>query len=297
MLSMAMTILGLSIIIFVSNKQEKQQVIVKQTEVIMRQERRYPKIPQFMTTGTYRLRTATKVTSSSILGDIHRTQDAVGSSWGIDLSEYGLPEKRYLMTAAHCIMAHDPKSSGRIADTIEIQIRMERPDEKGKMLPFKKWIKCKALIVDVDVDQALLMAEEEIPVIFKLGDRCDVGSPVIAVGCPIGTTPAAKMGTLVSVDPEVCTPVKCQIWQADVPFYFGNSGGPLFDAESEVVIGSLVAGLGAKEGQLVPNLALVIPCIEIRKMLDYNLRIPEPEEAKAEIVPLVPLVPLVPQKK
>lgn len=291
MLSMALTILGLSIIVFVKNQREREPIVYNQTRIVQ-PDHRYPKIPLYLTTGCYRLRTATKV----LLGAVQQTKESSGSSWGIDLSEYGLPDKRYLMTAAHCIL-HDEDGIGprnsRPVDMIEIQIRMERQDEKGRLYSYKKWVKCKVLIIDTDVDQALLETEEEVPVVFPLGKTAEVGSTVIGVGCPIGTTPAAKMGTLVSLDPEIDSQVKCQIWQADISFFFGNSGGPLLDAETEKVIGSLVAGLG-KNQQLIPNLAIVIPCVEIRKMLDYNLRLPEMSESVTADIP-TPKLPLPPK--
>ena len=273
MLSMAMLILGLSVIVVVQKDREKAPVIINRTERVD-----HLRLPINVTIGTYRLKTSTKVVNLTTLGAIQSTtEDAVGTAWGINLKEYGLNEKRYLITAAHCISRTKDKS----ADIVEIQIRTSK---------VKKWIKCKILIIDKDRDSALLEAEEDIPVVFKLGDdsEVEVGKPVIVVGCPIGTTPAAALGYLTSKDPEVPIPIRCSLWQASVPFYFGNSGGPIIDAVTQDVIGILVAGVGTKDG-LVPNLAIIIPCFEVRKMLDDNLKLPdEPAipELKAETVPL-----------
>lgn len=264
LLSMAMMILGLSVIIFVKTEQEKTPMIFHRTEII-KPDHLYPHLPPSVTTGTYRLRSSWR----GLKNNVFATEEATGSAWGISLKEWGLPEKRYLITAAHCVLT----GNNQLVDSVDIQIRVDN---------IKKWIRCKVLICDKDRDAALLEVMEDIPVIFTLGETIAIGSPVLVSGCPVGTTPSTTMGFLTSLDPELVTKLHCHVWQASVPFFYGNSGGPLLDAENLNVVGMLVAGIGVKEG-MVPNLAIVIPNYEIKAMLDANLKL---DDEKVEI-PLI----------
>jgi len=284
---MSIVIAALTVVIFLDFEKAKLPVIHRKTEIV-RQDRLYPMIPKFITTGTYRVRGST---ISRTFGVVQGTQDWSGTAFGLDMSEYGLPEKRYLITAAHVALG----PAGKPPDNIEIQIRTDT---------IKEWVKCKILVADKDRDIAVLQAEKDLPIVFKLAEDAEVGAPVIVSGCPVGTTPSAAMGFLTSKDPEIRDKgIKCEIWQASAPFYSGNSGGPVIDAESQKIVGVLIAGLKLAEGGMVPNLAICVPCIEVRKLLDASFKLAEAQlpyderQPIAEIVPLPPLVPVLPQKK
>lgn len=270
MTAMMVIIVALTSMLLLDAERSKAPTIFHKTEII-RPIGSYPRIPKFLTTGTYRVRCKSCVTT---FGVVQGSQDWTGSAFGIDLSEYGLPEKRYLVTAAHVAL----QQGGKPSDIFEIQIRTDT---------VKEWVRCKLLVADKDRDLAVLEAEKDLPVIFKLADDEDVGAPVIVAGCPVGTTPSAAMGFLTSKDPEIRDQqVKCAVWQASAPFYSGNSGGPVLDAETHKVVAVLVAGLRTADGGgMVPNLALCIPCTEIRKLLDKAFVLRD-DEKKAEIVPL-----------
>lgn len=272
MVSMFLTILGLSVFIY---KIYKSPVIVQKTEII-KVDHQYAKIPKSMTTGTYRVKCAYQhpIQKMAMLGmSLNETKESTGSAVGVDLTEYGLTEPRFLLTAAHVVCTHPvtrEEAAGfieKIVDVVEIQIRTDK---------VKKWVHCKILIVDKDRDLCLLEALEDLPKIFKLADDEDVGAAVVVAGCPIGTTPSASLGYLTSKDPEITGLTKCQLWQASGPFYYGNSGGPVFDAEAEKIVGILIAGLGKEGGDgtfMIPLLAICVPCVEIRAMLDHDLKL------------------------
>ena len=273
MLSMLLMIFSLSVIIVKQSIQDKYN-----KAEALKQNGRYPKIPQHITTGTYRVRTEASARS---FGFVLNTQEGSGSACGIDLSEWGLTEHKFLLTAGHVVLQHndDGITTNMPVDVIKIEVRVNS---------LKKWINCKILIVDKDRDIAILEAEDEVPVVFSLGRDAEVGAAIFVAGCPAGTTPSAVLGFLTSKDPEVPTSAKCRVWQASAPFFFGNSGGPIIDAETEKVIGVLVAGIGTRFG-FVTNLIILIPCLEVRKMLDANLKLPEDHPVpKAEVMRLFP---------
>lgn len=281
MTAMMVAIVALTSMLLIDAQRSQVPMVVHKTETI-RSDSSYPRIPKFFTTGTYRVRGRANVTT---FGVVQGTQEWTGSAFGVDMSEYGLAQPRYLITAAHVALQH----GGKPSDILEIQIRTDKT---------KEWVRCKILLADKDRDLAVLEAAKDLPVVFKIADDGDVGAPVVVSGCPIGTTPSAAMGFLTSKDPEIRdTVVKCPVWQASAPFYSGNSGGPVIDAETHKVVAVLVAGLKTGEGGniMVPNLALCIPCTEIRKMLDaaFALR----DEPRAEIIHLPPVAqpPAVPK--
>lgn len=271
-ISMAMLIVVMGAVIFKQSFQDKAipPVVIQKTEII--RQTRYPNISPIFTTGTYRVRCTAK---SLTFGIVEQTQSSVGSAFGMDLTEWGFKGKKYLLTAAHVVLQ---KAAGtravldRPVDKVEIQIRTDK---------IKRWVNCRIIFIDKDRDAALLEADEEIPVVFKLGEKAEIGSSIILAGCPVGTTPQAVFGIMTSMDPEIDIGVRCQVWQVSAPFYFGNSGGPVFDPETDLILGIVVAGVSSKTGDLIPHLALMIPCFEVRKML--NAKYP-PLAPRAEVV-------------
>jgi S1-C subfamily serine protease len=266
LMSMSMIILGLSAVIYGLKEKEKEPVIFNQTKIVKSQTEiikpsgLFPIIPKILTTATYRVKIQSLQTNYGI---VRGTTEGSGSSFGIDLSDYGLIDKRFLITAAHVVLQ---QNGMKPVDGVEIQIRTET---------VKKWIKCKILVIDKDRDVAVLEASEDLPAVLKLGQDIEVGSPIFVSGCPAGTTPTTVAGWLTSKDPEfLLAPIKCKLWQASAPFWMGNSGGPVSDAVTNKVVGMLIAGISTKEG-MIPHLAIVIPLEEIKTVLDQHFKIPE----------------------
>lgn len=276
MISMLLIIAALTAIIVLQSKELERRPVAYQKTEIIKQPMAYQKIPISMTMGTYLIRCQWNVAS---FGVIQATQEASGSGWGVNLSEYGMPERRYLVTAAHVIL-RDLRAGvpPRPVDSVEIQIRTDK---------FKKWVKCKILVARPDIDTAILEAEEDLPVTFNLASDGTVGSSIIISGCPGGTAPSSQIGTLTSKDPGLDMGLKCPTWQAFATFYHGNSGGPIIDAESQKVIGMLVAGWRTRidSDTMIPGVALCIPCYVIRGLLDQTFQLagePVPEDEKKQ---------------
>lgn len=240
---------------------------------------KFPQIPKSLTVGTYRLKVKTRVVEQTLLGAISSTKEGVGSSFAIDLTAYGLKEKKYIITAAHCVII----AGTTPAESIEVEIRTPLA---------KRWIKCKPAVIDKDRDAALLVVEEELPVSFEIDTEAVVGAAVVVGGCPAGTTPSATLGFLTSKDPELGGNLKCQVWQVSVPFFYGNSGGPVIDAESSKVIGILVAGLGDGHGGLIPGVAICVPSVELKRLVSYYMELRalalQPVPVPAPIAPVIP---------
>lgn len=252
--AMAVSTLGFLGLIYVTSiPREKMQIAPMPIARPVKPDNKcYQKIPASIMAGTFRVRCKTKVFE----GVIERTKESYGSAFGIDVKEFGSDSKRYLVTAAHVVL--EGPMDDRISDLVEIQIRTAS---------VKKWISCRVLVASKDKDLAVLEASEDLPMVFGIAKDAEVGSSIIICGCPGGTTPGAAMGWLASKDPEIPTHVKCGTWQAAVPFFFGNSGGPIFDAETEKVIAVLVGGLGDSMRGMIPHLAICIPCTEVRNVL------------------------------
>jgi putative serine protease PepD len=99
------------------------------------------------------------------------------------------------------------------------------------------------------------------PVAFGDSDKVTVGEPVLAVGNPLGLANTATTGIVSALDRPVSAsgentqePVTTNAIQIDAAVNPGNSGGPLFNAQGQVIgitssIASLSGGLGSMGGQ------------------------------------------------
>src|SRR5437764_758558 len=84
---------------------------------------------------------------------------AAGSANSVDLSEFGLMGKRYLITAAHVVVWDDVKDGSRYAEIVKIEYLL---DDK------RKWISCKIVAIDEEADVCILEAQEDLPYQLKL---------------------------------------------------------------------------------------------------------------------------------
>lgn len=89
------------------------------------------------------------------------------------------------------------------------------------------------------------------PAVLADSDAVEVGSPVMAVGNPLGLSSTATTGIVSALDRPVTTSdgsstVVTNAIQIDAAVNPGNSGGPLFDASGEVIgITSSIASLSS----------------------------------------------------
>ncbi|MEO7852149.1 MAG: Do family serine endopeptidase [Rubrivivax sp.] len=95
----------------------------------------------------------------------------------------------------------------------------------------------KVLGVDAVTDVAVLRIDaKDLPVV-RLGDpkRLDVGDPVMAIGSPFGFEQSATQGIVSAKGRSLPGDAVVPFIQTDVAVNPGNSGGPLFDGNGEVV--------------------------------------------------------------
>jgi serine protease Do len=90
---------------------------------------------------------------------------------------------------------------------------------------------------DQDTDLALLKIEaQDLPVVkFGNSDQVRVGDPVIAVGNPFGLGGTVTAGIVSAKDRVIGAGRYDDFLQIDAPINRGNSGGPTFDLEGEVI--------------------------------------------------------------
>lgn len=212
-------------------------------------EAKYPSIPKTMLKSTHRIASTTyrKGKDSELVITGH------GTAVAVDLSKSGHEQKRFLLTAAHCC----------VEDGKPLPILIETTREDGK----KVWVEGKVVAFDDDIDIALVYANEDMPSLAKIADSdlVDIGDPIFAIGSPQGTSLKATMGYL-SEKGEESKINPHEIWrQGSMAITHGNSGGPVFDANREEVVGIITAILLD-----APNVAYFVGQPEISKFLSTN---------------------------
>jgi serine protease Do len=88
------------------------------------------------------------------------------------------------------------------------------------------------------VDIALLQVQPDKPLpAVKWGDSSQVkqGQPVIVIGSPLGYTFSVTAGIVSALERDISTSPVDDYIQTDAPINQGNSGGPLFNVEGQVV--------------------------------------------------------------
>jgi len=129
---------------------------------------------------------------------------------------------------------------------------------------------------DQESDLAVLKVERArlTPVVFGDSDTVAVGDPVLAIGAPLALTGTVTFGIVSALDRPIETgeaggpPRYYAAIQTDAAVNHGNSGGPLFDAEGQVIgINSVIkslAGSDSEAGNI--GLAFAIPINQARRV-------------------------------
>ncbi len=127
---------------------------------------------------------------------------------------------------------------------------------------------------ETGIDAALLciMSEEPVPCAAALAPRAELAEtrifrPMIAVGCPLGNDPIPTRGELADLDHLVDGN---RYWMISAPTYIGNSGGAIFDASSQHMVGifSKIYTHGALRPTIVPHMGLVTPLDRVYDWLE-----------------------------
>lgn len=103
-----------------------------------------------------------------------------------------------------------------------------------------------------DKYKAKLAPRDYVPYLF---------APVWAVGCSLGLNPRPSFGHLCVLCDSVAN-----YWEISAPILPGNSGGPVYSAETREVIG-IVVWVRTYQGQLITTMAGVVPINEIHEFL------------------------------
>ena len=194
--------------------------------------------------STVRLRTITE--------DAEFVTTGYGSAFGIDLNAYGLSSRRYMLSAAHVVMRDD--GLGLKQGEFRVEVGGE----------LKNWVKCRVVSIDKRNDLCLLECDADLPALAQFGDGKEaLGTELLVVGCPAGVPVKVSRGTLTTRKPNV----DGRLWQAAASFYHGNSGGPVFNAQTGGLMGVAVAGIPGPDGGMNRNIALFAPVDVVRKFV------------------------------
>lgn len=188
-----------------------------------------------------------------------------GSAFGVDLSGYGVYAPRYMLTAAHMVLAED--GHGFINGRVSVELNGTHG---------KRWVGCRILSVTKVYDLCLLECDEDVPVLSKLTPGkpgLEVGTPLLVVGCPLGVPPQVSTGYLRDKTPQV-SERSHRVWEATAAFNHGNSGGPVFSANGGCVVGVAIAGVRGGRGgpqDMDPSIALFTPYYCVKHFLDVSI--------------------------
>jgi len=103
---------------------------------------------------------------------------------------------------------------------------------------------------------------------FGDSDRLRPGDPVLVIGNPIGLGSTVTAGIVSALDRVKPESEAGSFFQIDAPLNMGNSGGPVFDMEGEVVGVSTAFATSGSEGGSV-GLGFAIPSNETRVTIDH----------------------------
>lgn len=175
-----------------------------------------------------------------------KIENGVGYPERIIGTAFQVDAQGYYLTNYHVVASEvDPKYNGYS----KLSIRPSgNPDAR---------IPAKVVGWDEDLDIALLKSTEISPYTFYLAQssHVDKGQRVYAIGSPVGLENSITAG-IVSATGRRFLP-RGEAIQIDAPVNPGNSGGPLLDAEGNL-IGVVFAGLSGFQGL---NFALPLPWI------------------------------------
>ncbi len=89
-----------------------------------------------------------------------------------------------------------------------------------------------------------------------------VGMPILSMGSPAGQSPlTCSLGWLAAAPPDAA------LWQGSCAIFFGNSGGPVFDANTGKLIGINVQGRGSPGAGIAANVNIFVAPHEVAKAL------------------------------
>jgi S1-C subfamily serine protease len=109
------------------------------------------------------------------------------------------------------------------------------------------------LRVDQENDLALLHANEKFPAVTTAPSLVQVGTPVVLIGAPYGLAQSVTSGVVSAVRSDFPGDAGRTLIQFDAAINFGNSGGPVVNAQKQVV------GVAAAKANGSEGIGLAIP--------------------------------------
>ncbi len=184
----------------------------------------------FDASDLYRKRAAGVVTIYALFGDGPDDADAAASQG----SGFVVSEDGYILTNSHVVTTAgeaDPSETPVAADSVYVQFR------DGERVPAEivGW----DLFDDVGVLKVDPADHPVSPV--PLGDSSSVvvGEPVAAIGSPFGQESSLSVGVVSATERSIDSITSgfnlVDAIQTDAPINRGNSGGPMFNADGEVI--------------------------------------------------------------
>lgn len=165
-----------------------------------------------------------------------------------------LQPETYILTAAHVV-----------GDESRVTIEF--------FYPATAQIEAMVIITDTNKDLALLRALCDSVATAKLAPRNYTPylfTPVYAVGCSLGLMSRPSQGIITSLG-GLCGSV-ADNWEISAPILPGNSGGPVYDANTHELIG-IAVWVRVYGGQLITTMGGVVPIQTVYEFLDsYPLR-------------------------
>lgn len=184
--------------------------------------------------------------------------DTVGSGTLVFSGENPKSNKveTYVLTSYHVvrnILADTPRAAQQGFD-VTVYLPGERLVMKGHMVANQP--KIDAALVKLDTDRLMPYVANVLP--RAETDQVKVWDPVCAVGCPLGNDPVPSHGEVSSLQNELNG---ANYWMVNAPTYFGNSGGGIYRADTNQLIGvfSKIYTHGKGNPVVVPHMGLCTP--------------------------------------
>lgn len=199
-----------------------------------------------------------EVLDSTIRFKYERTENKAlitghGTAFGVDLSNWGLKGKHYLLSATHNIL----DNQGKVYEDSWVEVD-------------KDWLRCTVVKYDKDLDICILKVKVELSSVLQL-DEDDISpkEKLVIAGSATGNPVKLFYGTLLKKFRKGSIQ-SC----AKIEFNHGDSGSPVVNAKTSKVIGIMTAGI-PKKGDLNPEYGLYVPVTAIR---DFLSRLNEKDE-------------------
>lgn len=152
------------------------------------------------------------------------------------------PDK--VLTAAHCLSQENEHDCGSTALVFGFDQTLDQ--NVKKVLSARQVYRCRQVIEAGDIakgglDYAVIQLDRPVEGVMPITFQAELGSVflrqnVYTVGYPVGTSKKAAQGRIRQLDSGTKNP------RASLDIYYGNSGGPVFDSQTDQLVGIVMNG-------------------------------------------------------